>query len=228
MENGSRALLMAATVLLGIFLLSIMIYMFRAGGRVSKAYDDKQINQQLEAHNGQFEYYDTPYNTITDVVSLANLVYSTNEECEYTNGYAIQLEIDIAGAIYSIPSEYKNENATKLSEKQYLTQRNTIAFGADKKEVSIFNLMNTPVNQLKQLNGTASSFTLTKYNTESNSTVNITDTLSETLSQTRLDGNNRRIYKYIFVCESGDDFEYYDETGRVKSIKLKLYINPEY
>lgn len=228
MENGSRALLMAATVLLGIILLSIMIYMFRSGGKVSKAYDDKQINQQLEAHNGQFEAYDTPYNTVIDIVSLANLVYSTNEECEYTKGYAVQLEIDIAGTIYSIPNEYKNENATELSEKKYLTQRNTIAFGADKKEISVFTLMNTPVNQLKQLNGTASSFTLEKYNTETSSTVNIGSTLSETLSQTRLDANNRRIYKYIFVCESGNDFEYYDETGRVKYIKLKLYVNPEY
>lgn len=204
MENGSRALLMAATVLLGIFLLSIMIYMFRAGGRVSKAYDDKQINQQLEAHNGKFEYFDSNKNTITDVISLANLVYSTNEEGEYNNGYAVDLEIDCEGTTYSVPNEKK------------LTDRNTIL--EDGTVIEIYKLLNTP---LKDLIGKES---VSKWGGGNNGTVNS----GETLSQTRLDANNRRIYKYIFVRDSDDGFTYYEGTGRVESIKLKLYINPEY
>lgn len=227
MENGARALIMAATLLLGIFLLSMMVYMFSAGGRVSKQFDDKQINQQLEAFNGQFEYYDTPYNTISDVISLANLVYDANEEAEFAEGATVHLDIDIGGVSYSIPGEYKDPNKIRPEEKKYLTKRNTIAFGTSKEEVSIYNLLNFPVARLKTLQDTpGQQITLTKYNTTN--TEIITDASNETLSQTKLLANNRRIYKYIFVCEKDDDFVYHNDTGRVGYIKLKLYINPEY
>ncbi len=229
MENGSRALIMAATVLLGVFLLSMMVYMFSAGGRVTKQYDDRQINQQLEAYNGQFEVYDSTDNTITDIVSLANLVYSTNEENEFANGASIQLDIDIAGVIYSIPGEYKKADAIKPDEKKYLTKRNTILFGTEKKVVSIYDVLNCPVNCLKTLqDNLEQQITLDVYGAVPQNTITIDKNNIETLSQSKLIDNNRRIYKYIFVCESGDEFSYYEETGRVKYIKLKLYINPDY
>ena len=100
MENGSRALIMAATVLLGVFLLSMMLYMFRAGGQMTKQFDEKQINLQLENYNRQFEVFDKPNNTITDVISLANLVYSTNEQNEFAEGATVQLDVVIDGITY--------------------------------------------------------------------------------------------------------------------------------
>ncbi len=239
MENGSRALIIAATVLLGVFLLTMMFYMFRAGGKVSKAHDDKQITLQLENYNSQFELYARPNNTITDVVSLANLVYSTNEECEFSKGHTVKLEVDIGGVIYSIPDEYKDQTKIKPEEKKYLTKRNTIALGDEKKEVSIYDMLNCPVNRLKTLEDTASQqITLDVYRREEYKSLyspqpaipasQTIDTENETLAQSGLISNNRRIYKYIFVCEDDGDFKYHDSTGKVQYIKLKLYINPEY
>ena len=65
MENASKALLMAAGVLLGILLLSVMIYVFRQGARVQQTYDQKQITNQLELYNSKFEKYDRDNNILT-------------------------------------------------------------------------------------------------------------------------------------------------------------------
>ncbi len=241
MENGSRALIMAATVLLGVFLLTIMIIMFRAGGNVSRVHDEQHINLQLEKYNSQFEIFDSTTNTITDVVTLANLVYSTNEAVEYSKDVAVQLEVDIGGTIYSIPSDYKDANKIKPEEKKYLTKRNTMLLesGATKKVVSTYDLLNCPINRLKTLEDIAGQqITLDVYGADEYNDLNrptppvpesqTINTEIETLSQSGLLPNNRRVYKYIFVCESADEFTYYEISGKVKYIKLKLYINPEY
>lgn len=228
MENASKALLMAAGVFLGIGLLTIMIYLFRAGGKVSEAYDSKQITNQLELYNGQFEFYDTRENTISDVLTLANLVYSVNEDTEYDKGYAVQLDIDIGGKIYSVPSTYKNESTYE----KYLPKRNMIWDGAN--AVSIYDLMNKTIGELN----TSANAVVDNTNLEnplksqitnlSLYTGNTIDT-SERLSMTRFSSSGQKtIYKYLFVCDTSDDFQYHDTTGRVKYIKLKLYINPEY
>ena len=51
MENTYRFLMMAATLIVGILLLSMLVYVFRAGARASKAVDEAQIEQQMIAEN---------------------------------------------------------------------------------------------------------------------------------------------------------------------------------
>ena len=51
MENASRALIMAATVLLGVLLITMFVYIFREGSQVSKNYDIQQQANQLELYN---------------------------------------------------------------------------------------------------------------------------------------------------------------------------------
>lgn len=220
MENGSRALIMAATVLLGVFLLSMMIYMFRAGGNVTKQFDEKQSNLQLEYYNSQFELFDRHNNTITDVISLANLAYSTNEINEFSASASVLVEIDIEGKIYSIPNELKD--ATKIwdEERKFLPKRNTIL--KDGAPVDIYTLLNTSV---KDLTGQSS---IQKWDMEhgvEDGSVAVKD--DELLTQTAFDSNGRRIYKYIFVSK-GDNITYHEVSGRLNSIKLELYTNSEY
>ena len=45
MENSYRFLMMAATILLAIMILSIFVYVFRAGARANRAIDDAQREQ---------------------------------------------------------------------------------------------------------------------------------------------------------------------------------------
>ena len=58
MENASKALLIAATILLSILIIGLFVYIFKAGSSVGENYDKKQISQQLELYNSRFELYD--------------------------------------------------------------------------------------------------------------------------------------------------------------------------
>ena len=76
MRNSYQFLMMAATVLVGIMLLSVFVYVFRAGAKASRSVDEKQMQDQLIAENAQFEFYNRPNNTVSDMISLINLVYN--------------------------------------------------------------------------------------------------------------------------------------------------------
>lgn len=102
MENASKALLMASTVLVGVLLLSLGVYLFTIFGDFS-ADMSKELNQKnIDEFNAQFIKYESYYdfkekawkNTCRaqDVVSIANIARENNSKYEYTtadetNGY---------------------------------------------------------------------------------------------------------------------------------------------
>ncbi len=80
MENSYRFLMIAGTFLLGIMLLSILVYVFAAGARSNRAIDDSQREQQLVADNAKFEHYNKENNTVSEMISLINLVNNYNSD----------------------------------------------------------------------------------------------------------------------------------------------------
>ena len=100
-ENLSKALIMTAEVLLGILLLTIMIYVFSMGRDFSDTVDANIAQKVIAEFNTKFEYYNQRDDlTAQDVVTLANLVhdYNTNENTAY------EIELQING----IESNYKS------------------------------------------------------------------------------------------------------------------------
>ena len=47
MDNASKALIMAASILLGVMLFSVFVYVFRAGASLDETYDAAQNIRQL-------------------------------------------------------------------------------------------------------------------------------------------------------------------------------------
>lgn len=80
MENASKALLMAAGVLIGILILSLAVYLFATFG-FSSAQMHKQIEaDRLNEFNTQFTSYEGKEDiTIYDVITVANLAKENNE-----------------------------------------------------------------------------------------------------------------------------------------------------
>lgn len=83
MENASKALIMAATVLMGIMIISLGVYLFSVFGGTSKEISDRLYESQILEFNSQF----TKYEGRTDiraheVVSIANLAIKNNKEYE--------------------------------------------------------------------------------------------------------------------------------------------------
>lgn len=214
MENASKALMMAAGVLLGIMLLSVMIYVFRAGAKVNESYDNTQISYHLELHNSKFEFYNRQNNTVMDMISLANIAYDINKESDYDSGIAVKVEIVIGNKTFEI-SNLKSRD---------LSSRNKIWDGSN--EISIYDLTNLTLSELgvtridtKDVSG---SGTITK---SSKSISSSSSEGEEKLTLTKLvDG--KTTYKYLFeVLNPETDITYNETTGRISSIRLNAYID---
>lgn len=89
MENASKALIMAAEVLIGVMIISIGVYLFNEMGSYSAETADQIEEAQLAQYNNQFlKYYGTEPDeagnletircSIHDVVGLANLAKRLN------------------------------------------------------------------------------------------------------------------------------------------------------
>ncbi len=84
MENASKALLMAAGVLIGMLILSLAVYLFVSFGSTSAELHKQQEEQQITQFNSQFTSYEGKKGlTIYDVVTVANLATETNVYYEF-------------------------------------------------------------------------------------------------------------------------------------------------
>ncbi len=84
MENASKALLMAAGVLIGLLVISLAVYLFVSFGTTSADVHKQMEQQQIEQFNSQFTSYDGKEDiTIYDVVTVANLATENNRYYEH-------------------------------------------------------------------------------------------------------------------------------------------------
>lgn len=94
MENASKALLMAATVLVGVLLLSLVVYLFTIFGGFSSDMTEKMSEKYVSEFNAQFTKYQSYQDETTkewqntcraqDVVTVANMARENNSQYDYT------------------------------------------------------------------------------------------------------------------------------------------------
>ena len=95
MENASKALIMAGTMLIGVLLLSLMAYLFSQGSNFNKEYNKTMSDREIQAFNAQFEKYLDKNMTGDDVVSLLKLAIDHNKKMEYSAGDVIEIEVKV-------------------------------------------------------------------------------------------------------------------------------------
>lgn len=79
MENAAKALIMAASVLVGLLILSLAVYLFITFGASSKQLHEEIDSNRLNEFNTQFTVYELKNdNTIYDIISVANLAKENN------------------------------------------------------------------------------------------------------------------------------------------------------
>ena len=84
MENASKALLMAAEVLIGILVLTLGMYFYMSFSATSKELQEESARTQIDIFNAQFTSIANKENiTIYDVVTLANLAKENKEKNNY-------------------------------------------------------------------------------------------------------------------------------------------------
>ncbi len=94
MENASKALLIAATALVGVLLISLGVYLFTVFGDFSAGMSKKLTEKNISEFNAQFLKYESYQDENTgewrntcraqDVVTIANTAKEINNRYEYT------------------------------------------------------------------------------------------------------------------------------------------------
>lgn len=78
MENASRALIMAAGVLIGMAILSLAIYLIMSFGASTSETYQRVEEQRLMEFNAQFNVYEGENATVYDIVTVVNLAKENN------------------------------------------------------------------------------------------------------------------------------------------------------
>ena len=93
MENTSKALIMAAEILIGVLLLTLMVFLFYAMGTFSKTVDENIETKNVSEFNINFEKYRGKTDiTAQDIISMGNLAKQYNAQMENE-----QLQILVTG-----------------------------------------------------------------------------------------------------------------------------------
>lgn len=79
MENATKALIMAGTVLIAVLILALGVYLFRDYSEVARKNEERQSAQSLVQYNTKIEKYVDKTLSIQDVLTIANLAKDYNE-----------------------------------------------------------------------------------------------------------------------------------------------------
>lgn len=80
MENASKALLMAAGVLIGILILALMVTLFLSAREVSSRHDQVKKTEEIEQFNANFTKYVGKNITMHQVLTIYNFAKKENNK----------------------------------------------------------------------------------------------------------------------------------------------------
>lgn len=147
MENASRALLMAATVLISVMVISLGTYLFATFGSYSKNINEKLSLKKKQEFNAQFTKYEggDPC-TVYDIVTVINLAKNSNSQYEEYQDNKRPQYSDSNTYIYV--NINKDTNINELSSEQdlnnFISSNNTTMSNGNKIEYQ--NLYTCTVN----------------------------------------------------------------------------------
>ena len=126
MENASKAILMAAGILIGVMIISIGVYLFATFGGTSQNIQEQIDGRVVAEFNNNFEKFSNVDCTIHDIVSLAGFAKKNNQDFDFTdsdinNEYYVSVFIEnISG------SPYNNKDLTRanINEDAYMSLLN--------------------------------------------------------------------------------------------------------
>lgn len=96
MENASKALIMAGSILIGIIIVSTFVYVFRSSADFAQSYEKTASTVNITKFNDKFEQFsDRTDITIYEIVSLVN--YAKN----YNKDNSSQIDVVVGNTSYT-------------------------------------------------------------------------------------------------------------------------------
>lgn len=117
MENASKALIMAASVLLGVMLLSLGAYLITTFSSFAEEVAQENASKQLTKFNAQFLTYQDENKEITiyDIITVANYA----KEYNLNNNNAQDLYITVEATVKTVTGNKRYTNLEKESAEVY-------------------------------------------------------------------------------------------------------------
>lgn len=115
MENASKALSMAASILIGLLLLALLIYAYYQFVQIPKQEETIAKTEQTAEFNQKYMAY--AKNTLkgNKLVSLLNMAIDNNETYEDVDGYQIKIEITGSKNFMQQYKENRNNASSELN-----------------------------------------------------------------------------------------------------------------
>ena len=117
MENATKALIMAATILISVVIMSLGIYLFVTFSSYSTEVNDEVRNNQISQFNSQFLKYQGQETTIYDILTVANLAKENNENYELTINDANKNTLYITIEVQGINQHFENQASNFMKDK---------------------------------------------------------------------------------------------------------------
>lgn len=116
MENATNGLMMAGSVLIGIIVLSLFVYMFSSMGNITKEFEANMGEQSIRKFNEPFEKYigRTDLNT-HDLLTIVNLKIQRDKDAELSGEIEEGKEIIKLEGISSNPNNIDLSSITKYT-----------------------------------------------------------------------------------------------------------------
>lgn len=141
MEDASRALLIAAGVLIGVMILSLGVFLFNSLNKFTESTQEQMDQNAISKFNNQFlAYIDNPSLRIQDVITVANIAsennanYGVTENDSEGNNYYVKVNAYVV-------SEGKNiegiEKTVNEKQSEWLTGDNGQEYECKKENVKI-------------------------------------------------------------------------------------------
>ena len=130
MENASKALIMAAGVLIGIMILSLAVYLFATFGSTSAELHKQKETDQLNQFNSQFTSYEGKEDiTIYDVITVSNLATENNKYYELERLDSLPTTNEVANNYIGVlldneRLDYGKSTANEIINKKYNSKIN--------------------------------------------------------------------------------------------------------
>lgn len=80
MENASKALLIAGSILIALMILSLIIYVFTSTSRMAQAQEGKKETEEIVAFNQTYEAYNKKRMYGTDIITVVNKAIEYNRK----------------------------------------------------------------------------------------------------------------------------------------------------
>jgi len=105
MENISKALTMAAAIIIGVILLSVMIHGYTNISKLYLTEEESKQTEQLAVFNKDYESYNRKLLLGLDVITLMNKVLDNNEKYDDDPYYTINIEFEMVevGSTATLP-----------------------------------------------------------------------------------------------------------------------------